>query len=140
MPKSTKSRARKKFESRPAGASRGLRTAFGCYPTPVSAPVLARLRRLRVAASQLTWRCDTSFFDFKTTREVPALKGMLGQRQAVTTLKLGLSMDGPGYNLFICGLSGTEAVRDLADYIQRLKLPWAPPPDRVWSTVCGAST
>ncbi len=131
MPKSTKSRARKKFDSRPTGVRRGQRTAFGSYPNPVSAPVLARLRRLRVPASQLTWRCNTSIFDFKTTREVPALKGILGQRQAVKTLKMGLSMDGPGYNLFICGLSGGEAVRDLSDYIQRLKIPWAPPPDRV---------
>ena len=129
--KTKKSHVRKKFESLPAGTRRGLRKAVVGYPGPVAPPVLARLSRLRVPANQLTWSCSPKVFDFRTTRELTSLRGIVGQRQALKALKLGLSMEGPGYNLFICGLSGVEAAEQLAEYIRRLSLPWTPPPDRV---------
>ena len=132
MAKSTKkSHPSKKFESLPPGVSRGIRGSLVGYPNSVSAPVLARVRRLRVPPSDLTWKCSPKIFDFRTTREVPPLRGILGQRQALKTLKMGLSMDGPGYNMFICGLSGVEAAAQIADFIRRLSIPWTPSPDRV---------
>ncbi|HVR72799.1 MAG TPA: AAA family ATPase [Planctomycetota bacterium] len=94
--------------------------------------VRERIRRLRVSPSKLLWRCDPQVFLFRTTREVPALRGMLGQRQALRSLKLGLFVSGVGYNVFLCGLNGTESLSAMEGYIRTLRLPVPNAPDRCY--------
>lgn len=139
MPKSSKKskRARprkpslkKRYEVIPRVSVRAGPRARSGYPAPVPHPVVARINRLRVPVAQLTWTCPPDAFDFRTTREVPPLKGILGQRQALKTLRMALSMTGPGYNLFVCGLGGVDSSLELVEHIRKLRLPWTPPPDR----------
>ena len=139
MPKSSKKskRARprkpspkKRYEVIPRVSVRAGPRARSGYPAPVPHPVVARINRLRVPVAQLTWTCPPDVFDFRTTREVPPLKGILGQRQALKTLRMALSMTGPGYNLFVCGLGGVDSSLERVEHIRKLRLPWTPPPDR----------
>lgn len=94
--------------------------------------VRARIRKLKVANRDLAWVCDPSRLQFRSTREVEPLRGMLGQRQAHRSLKLGLTVASPGYNLFLCGWTGAEALRAVESHIRSLRLPAHGVPDRVY--------
>src|SRR5437867_183163 len=52
--------------------------------------VARRIRRLGVPPQELVWKCDASVFSFQSTKEVPPLKRMLGQKQALRSLRMGL--------------------------------------------------
>lgn len=60
----------------------------------------------RLLPEQLT-RSFNGYFDFKTTAELEPLNGVLGQERAVQALQFGISMQRPGYNVFVMGESGT---------------------------------
>lgn len=46
-------------------------------------------------------------FDFKTTKDIEALNGIIGQVRAVEALKFGIKMKNDGYNIYVSGESGT---------------------------------
>lgn len=56
---------------------------------------------------QLYRRCDPKWFAFKTTRDLPDLKGVLGQQRAVESIDFGIRIQQDGYNLFAMGPTGT---------------------------------
>lgn len=56
---------------------------------------------------QLKWTCDTDCFDFDTTVSIAPIEGIVGQQIAIKSLKIGINIESPGYNIFITGLSGT---------------------------------
>lgn len=58
-----------------------------------------KLRRVCDLETELTF-CQTSC-------EVPPLHGVIGQERAVRSMQFGLTMDAPGYNIFVVGLPGT---------------------------------
>ena len=58
-------------------------------------------------ADDLKWTCDTDCFKFDTTDSLSPIEGIVGQHRAIKALKLGIDIDGAGYNVFITGLSGT---------------------------------
>jgi ATP-dependent Lon protease len=57
---------------------------------------------------KLRWRCDPARIPFETTAEVAPSTGDPGQERALRALRMGVEMTAPGYNLFVCGLSGTS--------------------------------
>ena len=60
-----------------------------------------------LAPEDLKWSCDTDCFKFDTTDTVTPIEGIIGQHRAIKALKLGIDIEGSGYNIFITGLSGT---------------------------------
>lgn len=50
---------------------------------------------------------DPTIFDFKTTEELPELKGIVGQDRGNSVINFGLHVDKTGYNIYIAGLPGT---------------------------------
>ncbi|MFZ1292517.1 MAG: ATP-binding protein [Melioribacteraceae bacterium] len=56
---------------------------------------------------QLKLTCDPSCFKFDTTDSITPIEGIVGQTRAIKALKIGIDIEGPGYNIFITGLSGT---------------------------------
>ncbi|MBF8298955.1 MAG: peptidase lon-like protein [Dehalococcoidia bacterium] len=63
--------------------------------------------QLEVPPEKLRWRCDPGAFTFKTTDELAPLREFIGQERAIRAISFGLSIDQPGYNIFLTGLSGT---------------------------------
>jgi lon-related putative ATP-dependent protease len=63
--------------------------------------------RLAVPAHELRRTWDPTKLGFRTTAEIPALEGLVGQERAVAALKFGLAMRSPGYNIFVAGPAGT---------------------------------
>jgi lon-related putative ATP-dependent protease len=77
------------------------------------------MERLRVPPSQLRLRIDPSRFRFGRTDEVAPLEEFIGQDRAIQALEFGLSVDRPGYNIFVSGLTGTGRTSAIQAYVQR---------------------
>jgi len=56
---------------------------------------------------ELRWKCDPEIFEFTSTSDIEPIEGILGQERALKALKLGVELKGPGYNIYIAGLSGS---------------------------------
>ena len=57
---------------------------------------------------KLRWRCDPKRIPFETTADIEPVSGDMGQDRALRALRMGVEMTASGYNLFVCGLSGTS--------------------------------
>lgn len=65
-------------------------------------------KRRELSRQQMSCCTDPKEFLFGSTSELPGLtEGIIGQERAVTALEFGLSMNAPGYNLFVLGPVGT---------------------------------
>ena len=57
---------------------------------------------------QLRWRCDPAKVPFATSAEASPIGSEIGQDRALRALRMGVDMTAQGYNVFVCGLSGTS--------------------------------
>ncbi len=55
---------------------------------------------------QLRRKCELRDAKFRTSQELQDLKTVLGQQKAVTSLRFGLTIRQPGFNVFVLGPSG----------------------------------
>ena len=65
------------------------------------------LEQYRLRPEQLRCRCDGSMFTFRSTAEIPPLKGFVKQERPVRAIRFGLDITSPGYNIYVSGLTGT---------------------------------
>ncbi|MBM4141870.1 MAG: ATP-dependent protease, partial [Nitrospira sp.] len=61
----------------------------------------------KLSVTELYKHCDPNVFSFKTTDELKAFTGTVGQERALNALDFGLSLDSMGFNIFILGENGT---------------------------------
>ena len=57
--------------------------------------------------TQLKNNCFPDEFSFKTTADLEAWKGIIGQERAVKAFDFGLAVKMKGYNIYMAGPSGT---------------------------------
>ncbi len=81
---------------------------------------------------QLRWRCDPAAFGFETTADLQPLEGIVGQDRAIKALQLGIELYGPGYNIFVCGLSGTGRFTTIHQVLKDITPHCPPAPDRCY--------
>ncbi|HTV57925.1 MAG TPA: ATP-binding protein [Verrucomicrobiae bacterium] len=81
---------------------------------------------------KLRWTCDPRSLPFETTAEIEPASGDLGQERALRALRMGVEMRASGYNLFVCGLSGTSRGGMIVRMIEEMKLDTEPAPDRCY--------
>lgn len=62
---------------------------------------------LLVPIEKLKNRCTCDVFQAKTTKELSASRELIGQERAMKALKYGLSIRKKGYNIYVCGITGT---------------------------------
>ena len=60
-----------------------------------------------VPIEKLRWRCDPDALAFKTTESIHPCDEIIGQDRALEAIRLGLDINGIGYNIFVTGLAGT---------------------------------
>lgn len=66
------------------------------------------MEKFAVPIEKLRRLCLEEELNFcNTTEDVPPLDGFIGQERALRAMYFGLSMDAPGYNIFVSGLPGT---------------------------------
>jgi ATP-dependent Lon protease len=60
-----------------------------------------------VPIEKLRWRCDPETLPFETTQAIQPCDEIIGQDRALEAIRLGLDINGIGYNIFVTGLAGT---------------------------------
>lgn len=70
---------------------------------------------------ELKWSCDPAVFEFESTSTLKPIEGIIGQERAVKALKMGVDLKGPGYNVFITGLSGTGKFTTLQKMLEKIR-------------------
>ncbi|MGA3294830.1 MAG: AAA family ATPase [Candidatus Acidiferrales bacterium] len=81
---------------------------------------------------KLRWRCDPDRIPFQTTAEVEPVSNDLGQERALRALRMGVELTASGYNLFVCGLSGTSRGGMIVRMIEEMHPQVEPAPDRCY--------
>src|SRR5690606_9503904 len=128
-------RSTRKLESVPRPPNLRSPAARAGPPAPTHPRVSKRLERLRVPGAKLCWRCGRRVFGVRSTKDVKDGKpsrSFFGQERALETLRMGLAMGGLGYNVFVCGLGGTNKITRLTDYLRTVAPRRGPVPDRLY--------
>ena len=81
---------------------------------------------------KLRWRCDPASIPFATTAEAEPVKELLGQERAYRALKMGVELNAPGFNIFVCGLAGTSRGGTITHLIDQIHPPTKPSLDRCY--------
>jgi lon-related putative ATP-dependent protease len=81
---------------------------------------------------KLRWRCDPARIPFATTAEIEPASGDMGQERALRALRMGVELTASGYNLFVCGLSGTSRGGMVVRMIEDMHPDNEPSPDRCY--------
>src|SRR5271156_5418304 len=97
-----------------------------------AAAKLAGPKHATLPPEKLCWRCDPASIPFATTADVPPSHGEPGQDRAVRALKMGVEMTAPGYNVFVCGLSGTSRGGMIVRMVEEMHPHSKSAPDRCY--------
>jgi len=89
-------------------------------------------RVLELLPEQLRWRCDPERIPYDTTAQAEPIAGPVGQDRALRALKMGVELAAPGYNAFVCGLSGTSRGGMIQRMIEELRPQTKQAPDRCY--------
>jgi predicted ATP-dependent protease len=81
---------------------------------------------------KLRWHCDPATIPFETTAELEPNHGDMGQDRALRALRMGVELTAPGYNLFVCGLSGTSRGGMIVRMVEEMRLESELAPDRCY--------
>jgi lon-related putative ATP-dependent protease len=81
---------------------------------------------------KLRWICDPASIPFDTTAAVEPISHDLGQARALRALRLGVGLNASGYNLFVCGLSGTSRGGMIVRMIEEMQPQAELAPDRCY--------
>ncbi|MCU0610487.1 MAG: AAA family ATPase [Candidatus Eisenbacteria bacterium] len=92
-------------------------------------PVTSQGRDLRLAASQVAWRCDETALGFSSTEHVAPPAEILGQERAIEALTLALEIEADGYNTFVAGEPGTGRSTAVRSLVERYAAGKPAPPD-----------
>jgi len=83
----------------------------------------------RVPVERLRWTCDSRCLDFITTEELGPSMQILGQKRGLEALRMGLEMQGEGYNIYVSGSAGTGRSTSVRVCLEELKLKRKVPDD-----------
>lgn len=92
-----------------------------------------RARRFReLIAPELRWVCKASDYDLSGIEKDQSLIGIIGQERAIRALKMGIELYAPGYNVFVCGITGTGRASTVRKILDKIKGSCPLPPDRCY--------
>jgi len=89
-------------------------------------------KHLSLPPEKLRWHCDPARVPFETTAEVEPTVNDMGQERALRALRMGVELRASGYNLFVCGLSGTSRGGMIVRMVEEMHLETETAPDRCY--------
>ncbi len=89
-------------------------------------------RQIELPPDKLRWSCDPARIPYETTAQATPVEGPVGQDRALRALRMGVELAAPGYNVFVCGLSGTSRGGMIQKMIEHLQPKAEPAPDRCY--------
>ena len=75
---------------------------------------------------------DHTFYPFATTNEAEISIGEMGQDRALRALRMGVELTASGYNVFVCGLSGTSRGGMIVRMVEEMRPQTELSPDRCY--------
>jgi lon-related putative ATP-dependent protease len=87
---------------------------------------------MELAPEQLRWRCEPASIPFATTAEAEPVETASVQERALRALRTGVELNAPGYNVFVCGLTGNSRGDGIAQLIRKMHPCARPSPDRAF--------
>ncbi len=82
-----------------------------------------------VPAENLRWECDPAVFSFRSTAELPPLKGIVEQERPARAIRFGLDIASPGYNIYVSGLTGTGKTTVIRTFLEEIAAKMPRPDD-----------
>jgi lon-related putative ATP-dependent protease len=82
----------------------------------------AKSSNYEIPLEKLRWRLDPATLPFETTEDLEPLTEIIGQKRGVEAFRFGMSMEKPGYNVFVTGTAGSgrlSTVRKLLEEISK---------------------
>lgn len=76
--------------------------------------------------------CDPKTLNFKTSNDIPALKGGIGHERAISAINFGLSNKMKGFNIFMLGEPGSGKTSILRSLLQKKARMEPTPPDWIY--------
>jgi ATP-dependent Lon protease len=119
-------------ESSPSAVNNAAATGGTPQPALAAAPPLPAAPAPELAPDKLRWRCDPASISFETTADAPLAEGVIGQDRAIRAIQMGLEVGAPGYNIFVCGLSGSSRGGLISRMIRELEPHTELAPDRCY--------
>jgi len=92
--------------------------------------VPAKARELR--PEELRWTCDPARYALKPGKREARLIGIIGQDRAIRAMKMGIELYSPGYNVFVCGITGTGRTTTVKKILDNIKSSCPLPRDRCY--------
>ena len=89
-------------------------------------------KHVSLPPEKLRWHCDPARVPFETTAEVEPTVNDMGQERALRALRMGVELRASGYNLFVCGLSGTSRGGMIVRMVEEMHLETETAPDRCY--------
>jgi hypothetical protein len=87
---------------------------------------------LELTPDKLRWTCDPASIPFASTEELEPIGNDFGQERALRALRMGVELTASGYNLFVCGLSGSSRGGMIVRMINQMHPQTEPAPDRAY--------
>jgi predicted ATP-dependent protease len=84
-----------------------------------------------LSLEEATFKVPVSDLGFSTTAEITVSPDWVGQERALAALDLGLGVRHAGFNIYVCGLSGTQREQTLGALLADLTRNFPQPGDRV---------
>jgi ATP-dependent Lon protease len=100
---------------------------------PVSVDSFKKARQpKRLSPGKTVLTVEEGNFTFQSTADLTPLNRIVGQDKAVDAIKLGLGIDSIGYNIFICGLTGSGRTTTIKTLLERVELGEETPDDWIY--------
>ena len=93
---------------------------------------MAKIEIDELRPEDLRWSCKQYDFSLKKAEDAEPTQGTVGQDRAVAALRTGLEVPSRGYNVFVCGLSGTGRRFSVKEVVKGINAVSPPPPDRCY--------
>lgn len=75
---------------------------------------------VELSASQCRNVCSENVLECKTSADLPALSGILGQERAIKALQFGLNVAERGFNIYVAGIPGTGRRTAVVEFVEEL--------------------
>jgi len=81
---------------------------------------------------ELRWTCEPSKYELSVPESESKLIGVIGQDRAIRAMKMGIELYSPGYNVFVCGITGTGRTTTVKRILDKIKSSCPLPLDRCY--------
>jgi len=93
---------------------------------------MTKIRIEELKPEDLRWSYKRYDFSLSKAADAVPIRGTVGQDRAITALKTGLQVPWRGYNVFVCGLSGTGRRSSVKEIVKHIGTVSPPPADRCY--------